>query len=607
MRGSGRGRTPRRNRKRAINDGTPEDTAEPAQTAEASSQGGRPALSEPVPLDTPRFADLAGTDVHPALLAALTQDMKFDHMMPVQVATIHELLPPRRSDCLVQARTGTGKTVAFLLPAIQTMVGKKPTGGGAEGVSLLVISPTRELALQIAAEAEELLRRLPRYRVCVAIGGTNKDKEEKQLLGGCDVLIATPGRLLDHMGSNATIKQSLGRLDTLVLDEADRLLDMGFMQSLKDIVAALPDKIDGGWQGMLFSATIPSYVEKVALLVLRPGYKFISTIPAGELNTHERVVQHVVTVPTFSSVATAMVGCIREEVARAAEDGVPFKAILFATTAALADFYSLLLTQLPSMPAVSTLHARMSQNKRTKVTNDFRDASSGVILVATDVVARGMDFPGVTVVLQAGAPSDRESYVHRLGRTARAGAAGRGVLVVSQDEAFFPTRVLRDIGPVPREPNLSLAQDIQDIAEKMEDDQRGRIYQSWLGYYKAHLKALQWDNERLVREGNIFARDALAAPETPPLQKSTVSKMGLRGTKGLVVVPDAPRPHHNRNKPESAPNPPGPHAGEQFAAAPAPAAASGARAGAAGDAGQSAKQGNAGGRRGKGARRGGKA
>jgi ATP-dependent RNA helicase MSS116, mitochondrial len=500
-----------------------------------------PPLTEPVPQDTPRFADLAGKNVvHPALLQAITQDLAFDHMMPVQAATLHELLPPNRSDCLVQAKTGTGKTVAFLLPAIQTMISRNRAPGA--GISLLVISPTRELAMQIAKEADGLLQRLRNYRVCITIGGTNKDKEEKQILAGCDILIATPGRLYDHM-SNEDIRDRFRHLDTLVLDEADRLLDMGFMNALKDIVRCLPKKEETNRQGMLFSATIAPHVEQVAGLVLSPGYKFISTIPKGEINTHKRVPQYLIKVPTFTQVAPAMLGSVREEAATVGTDA--FKAILFAPTAALADFYGHILSAVGNMPEVTILHSRISQNRRTKITNDFRDAKTA-ILVATDVVARGMDFPGVTTVLQVGIPLDKESYIHRLGRTARAGAEGRGIFIVTEEESFFSTWTLKEISFVPHAADLSSSGQVMGIAEKMEDEQKAKIYKAWLGYYKTHMKALKWDKEDLVAQGNAFARNALGAPETPPIEKSTVSKMGLRGTKGLVVVPDAPRQHHNR-------------------------------------------------------------
>lgn len=172
---------------------TPKDESFDDKTTEPGAKVATPPLTIPIPLDTPRFTDPAiQRIIHPTLLQTITDDLKFDHMTPVQAATFHDLLAERR-DCLAQAKTGTGKTIAFLLPAIQNLINK---GLSADSrISLLVISPTRELAIQIAKEAKRLLQRFPGYKVCFAIGGTNKDTEEKNILAGCDILIATPGRL----------------------------------------------------------------------------------------------------------------------------------------------------------------------------------------------------------------------------------------------------------------------------------------------------------------------------------------------------------------------------------------------------------------------------
>ncbi|PFH63118.1 hypothetical protein XA68_17762 [Ophiocordyceps unilateralis] len=485
-------------------------------------------------LDAPRFSDLAGQNlVHPSIIQTITDDLKFDRMMPVQAATLATLLPPSRSDCLVQAKTGTGKTVAFLLPALQTLINQNR--GPDAGISLLVISPTRELALQIADEANKLLQRLPKYRIRVAIGGTNRTKENQQILSGCDVLIATPGRLIDHM-SDEPILSAFRHLDTLVLDEADRLLDMGFMPALKEIVGHLPDRGQTKRQGMLFSATIAPHVQQVAGFILSPGYKFISTIPEGEVNTHQRVPQLLIKVPTFSSLAPALIGSIREELAQHQD----FKAIVFAPTAALAILYERVLSQISGLPPVSSLSSRNSQSRRMKVTNEYREAKSA-ILVATDVVARGMDFPGVTTVFQVGIPSDKQSYIHRLGRTARANAEGRGIFIVCEAEAWFPTRTLKEIPFITHEANLASAAEVDVVAEAMEENFRAKVYQAFLGYYKNHLKALKFTPEELVVQGNLFACEGLKAPGPPRIFKSTVGKMGLRGTKGLNVVPDPPK------------------------------------------------------------------
>lgn len=496
--------------------------------------------SIPVPSDSMRFAELEGL-LDPLLLKTITDDMKFNHMLPVQEATIHDLLQ-KRIDCLAQAKTGTGKTIAFLLPAIQKLINKKRSAGS--GISLLVISPTRELAMQIAKEASMLLQRLPAFKVCVAIGGTKKDKEERDILSknGCDILIATPGRLNDHFG-NQRILDLVQQLDTLVLDEADRLLDMGFLNELKAIIKCLPDKKQTGRQGMLFSATISNHVQQFAHLVLSDGYKFITTIPAGEAQVHEHVPQVLVKVATWSAVVPAMVWSIKHECGLMG--AATFKAIVFAPTAALADFYHYVLSTISGLPPVSVLHARISQSKRTKVTNDYRNASSAV-LVATDVVARGLDFPDVSNVFQVGLPADRESYIHRLGRTARAGKKGRSVFIITEAESFFPQFVLKAITFESATPDLSSSPEVTAIVDGY--DAKTKTYQAWLGFYKAHAKSLKWSDNQLVAEANKFAIEAMGCDEIPPLERKTVGKMGLKGAKGLNIVANRPsegRAHGN--------------------------------------------------------------
>ncbi|KAI1103381.1 DEAD-domain-containing protein [Jackrogersella minutella] len=506
-----------------------------AQDTTSSISEAPPRIS--VPLGTPKFSELAKDNlVDPVLLQTISQDLKFDHMTDVQAATIYPLLK-ERCDVLAQAKTGTGKTVAFLLPAIQKLIHRRSNLNG--NISLLVISPTRELAMQIAQETRSLLQRFPKFNVCVAIGGTNKDMEEKRILKGCDILIGTPGRLYDHLnGENGAVASRIQNLETLVLDEADRLLDMGFLDSLKKIVQCLPDKQICKRQGMLFSATIAPHVKKVAELVLSHGYKFISTIAEGEQNTHERVPQQLIVVPTFSDMAAGLVGEIRQELAGIGPD--VFKAIVFAPTARLVDFYVEILRRFPGLPPAIGLHSRITQSKRGKVTEQFRQSKS-CILVATDVVARGMDFPSVTNVLQAGIPSDKESYIHRLGRTARAGAEGRGTFIITSHETFFSSATLKDFTFEERSPDLSTRQDVSQIAQRLDPDIQAKAYQAWLGYYKTYVKSLRWDSARLVREANEYAMNGLGTPEVPSLQKSTVSKMGLKGVKGLVIAPPAPK------------------------------------------------------------------
>jgi ATP-dependent RNA helicase MSS116 len=490
----------------------------------ASIPSDLPPPSIEIPQDTPRFADLRDQNlINPTIIDTLTHDLGFDHMMPVQAATLEYLLQGK--DCLAQAKTGTGKTLAFLLPAVDTILRNH-----SPRLSALILCPTRELALQIAAEAKKVLQRFPQCRVATSIGGTNKIAEERTILGGCDILVATPGRLLDHLGEEEVRRMMLS-VQTLVLDEADRMLDMGFLPDIKRILNYLPKQLPR--QSMLFSATIDDQVQKVAHLFLNKDHEFISTIPEGEAGTHERVDQYLVVTPSMSDLAPATVAVLEAELATAEA----FKAIVFAPTAAHADFYGHILASTGTIPKVSVLHSRMTQSKRTRTTEEFRKAATGVC-VATDVIARGMDFPGVTHVFQVGLPADKETYIHRLGRTARAGAEGRGILVLSNLEKGF-LHQLKNIKM--QDYPLPLKYSIEDIEPALAAmDNKAKVYQAWLGYYKTFMKQLRVSTAELVNEANQFALGGLDCAEVPALEKSTIGKMGLKGVPGLRVVPNTP-------------------------------------------------------------------
>lgn len=486
---------------------------------------------------SPRFEELLGR-VAAVLVDTITNDFHFEHMTPIQSATIGMSL--QGSDVLAQARTGTGKTLAFLVPSVHKMFRQPLKSGNAPQISLLVVSPTRELALQIATEANNLLRRVSAIKVATAFGGTDKAKEAKKLFG-CNILVATPGRLLDHL-SDDEMRYQLSAVQTLVLDEADRMLDMGFLPDVKKIISHLPPKDKVPRQSMLFSATIPKEIHGVAGLLLNSGYETVSTIPKGEANTHERVNQYLVTVPEMKDLAPATVALIKSELATTPTF---FKAILFAPTAQQVNFHGHILTQASGIPNVSLLHSRMSQSKRLKVAAEFKDAKTA-ICVATDVIARGMDFPNVTHVIQCGLPMGRDPYIHRLGRTARAEADGRGVLVLADAEKGF-LRQLKDIKlqeyPTPLVYSMS---DIQPALNTFDGKQQ--VYQAYLGYYKTFTKVMGWSTADLVAEANKFALQGLGCPEVPALEKKTIGKMGLKGVKGLVIMPNAPRQNEPRRR-----------------------------------------------------------
>lgn len=475
------------------------------------------------------FSDMAGT-LDPALLNGLDK-MGFQFMSPVQQKVLTEL-PSITSDCIVQAKTGTGKTVGFLLPAIQNILaGNAPPRGK---VGILIVCPTRELALQIAKEAVQVTACLPRkMETHTAFGGTSRASNLKAFMNGNPtILVATPGRLDDILGEEE-VRERFTHVKTVVLDEADQMLDAGFAPAVKKILRRIPPKSDG-WQGMCFSATMNKEVMDVAKCVLFPGYTTLSTVDPNEVPTHERVPQFFITVPSVTQTFAALLALVEEEYNKNPTD---FKVIVFGTTAnGVGLFYDLYKNALPQFKLFE-LHSRMSQPARTKTTQQFKDATSG-ILVASDVVGRGMDFPNVGLVVQVGLPSSTEQYVHRVGRTARAGKDGRAVIILTAQESFFP-RINKTLPlnayPVDIVSKLPKHQQVVDRAfTNVEEEAKAKAYQAFLGYNKTFLKKLNLSPADLVRLANEYAR-SMGCPEPPLIEKSTIGKMGLKGVPGLRI------------------------------------------------------------------------
>ncbi|ORY45499.1 DEAD-domain-containing protein [Rhizoclosmatium globosum] len=451
---------------------------------------------------------------------ALKEVIGHEFLTMVQDKTIKEII--QGTDCLAQAKTGTGKTLGFLIPAIERLVRSTPSPSQLphpNSVSILVISPTRELAQQIEVEAVQLLRFLP-FKA--------QSKRLKSLDKRVDILIATPGRLKDHL-QNSNLKQGCASLQFLIFDEADRLLDQGFKQDIDQIMAMLPPGSATGRQTLLFSATIP---------LLLPNYKFITTISEYESSTHEHVPQHSLVVP-MPDLLTATYSLLLSIAAT-----TPFpKIIIFFPTARTTQLFSELLLALntPTLPPIHEIHSRKSQSARTKATDLFRASQKG-IMVSSDVSARGMDFPGVTHVLQVGIPTSREQYVHRLGRTARAGTQGTGIILLAEFEAVFLKTHLGDLPIKPHPTPVStlvtplVKSQVEAAFTRVSAVTKSQAYQGWLGFYNAWCREFGWrQKEALVEVANRFAVECMGCDEVPGIPRQTVGKMGLKGVAGVVI------------------------------------------------------------------------
>ncbi|KAH9479672.1 DEAD-box ATP-dependent RNA helicase 26 [Psilocybe cubensis] len=466
-----------------------------------------------------RFADAP-------ISSASKAGIKHEFMSDVQAATLDVAMEGH--DLLVQARTGTGKTVAFLLPSIERLIKMPKT----DKISMLVLAPTRELALQIEEEAKVLLAQ-HHLTVGHAIGGTNPTTEAARILNRpCDILIATPGRLIDHLRST-TLKEKLTGLKIMVYDEADRLLDQGFRPDLETIAKFLPPRQTR--QALLFSATVSNEIKQIAAGALRPGYKFISTLLEDEVNTHEHVEQTYMITPQEKFLGTAIDILKQDLMAHLSATMSTSKCMVFFPTARHVSFAAEVFKHIEGLPPVLEIHSRKSQPARIRAAEDFKKAPSAILL-SSDVAARGVDFPGVTLVLQVGLPSSAEQYVHRLGRTARAGASGRGILILSSEEQSFLSKAeVAELGLKPSTPPPSRTS-ISHALAQISPEIKSQAYRAFLGFYNSYTKSLRMSKEALVQWANHYAFNSLGWParDGPPgIDPRTLGKMGLRGVKGV--------------------------------------------------------------------------
>jgi len=342
-------------------------------------------------------------------------DEGYTHPTPIQDKAIPYLL--NGEDLLGIAQTGTGKTAAFALPILQWL-SEAEGGPSARSSSVLVLTPTRELAIQIADSFQTYGRHI-KLSVVTIFGGVNQTPQVNKMRRGCDVLVATPGRLLDLMDQGHV---KLGGVETFVLDEADRMLDMGFIHDVKKIISKLP----ADRQTVMFSATMASEVSKLAGSILVKHKRVEATPPA---TTVERIHQKILFVDKKDKLELLYDLLTEKEVTRA---------IVFSRTKHGANKIAEQLVKfgLPS----DAIHGNKSQAARQRALKGFRDGKVRA-LVATDIAARGIDIDGISHIINYDLPNEPESYVHRIGRTARAGAEGKALSFCCAEELAY----LRDI------------------------------------------------------------------------------------------------------------------------------------------------------------------
>ncbi|HET9822853.1 MAG TPA: DEAD/DEAH box helicase [Burkholderiaceae bacterium] len=361
----------------------------------------------------------------PEALTRAVADAGYDQPTDVQSRAIPPALAG--ADLRVSSSTGSGKTASFVLPALQRVLAarldpaRRRQKGTVYGPRVLVLAPTRELVLQVAKAAVGYGRHIPGLRVATVVGGVPYGAQLKALRGPLDLLIATPGRLMDHMANGKAV---LEHVEVLVLDEADRMLDMGFIDDIHHIASFLPRER----QTLMFSATFAGPVGQLANAMLRPEAQTIAV--ATHTDTHENIEQRL----HWADDGKHKHALLEHLLAGRELE----QALVFTSTQRDADWLADRLAEIGHQ--VASLHGGMPQGRRNRVLQGLRTRQLRV-LVATDVAARGIDVPTISHVINYGLPMKAEDYVHRIGRTGRAGRQGLAVTLAEARDAGMIRRI----------------------------------------------------------------------------------------------------------------------------------------------------------------------
>jgi len=345
----------------------------------------------------------------PAALLRAVQEIGYTVPTPIQTAAIPAVHDGR--DLLAAAQTGTGKTAAFALPLLQRLDAEQPNPRGSRAPRLLVLVPTRELAAQVGQSFEDFGRHL-QQRTILIFGGVSPRPQLDALRQGVDIIVATPGRLLDHINERAV---DLTKVRHLVLDEADRMLDMGFIRDIRRVLAVLPKQR----QNLLFSATFSDEIRTLARGLLHDPL----TVEVAPRNAPAELVEHRVHLVEQGEKRAVLSHLLRE-------GSIP-QTLVFTRTKHGANRLAEQLGR--DGINCAAIHGNKSQGARTKALADFKDYKVQV-LVATDIAARGLDISELPQVVNYELPHVPEDYVHRIGRTGRAGSSGQALSLVASDE-----------------------------------------------------------------------------------------------------------------------------------------------------------------------------
>ncbi|TKW56841.1 ATP-dependent RNA helicase HAS1 [Colletotrichum tanaceti] len=484
--------------------------AKKADDADSTDLPNRESLTLP-PVAGAEAHDFAQLNLSEKTMKAI-QEMGFTKMTEIQRRGIPPLLSGK--DVLGAAKTGSGKTLAFLIPAIEMLhaLRFKPRNG----TGVIVVSPTRELALQIFGVARELMAHHSQT-YGIVIGGANRRAEADKLQKGVNLLIATPGRLLDHLQNTPFVFKNL---KSLIIDEADRILEIGFEDEMRQIVKILP-KNDR--QTMLFSATQTTKVEDLARISLRPGPLYVNVDEEKLHSTVENLEQGYV-ICDADKRFLLLFSFLKRNLKK--------KVIVFFSSCNSVKYHAELLNYI-DLPVLD-LHGKQKQQKRTNTFFEFCNAKQGT-LICTDVAARGLDIPAVDWIVQVDPPDDPRDYIHRVGRTARgANSKGRSLMFLQPSEVGFLTHLKEARVPVVEFdfPANKIA-NIQSLLEKLIN-QNYYLNKSAKDGYRSYLHAYASHSLRTVFDVNKLDLAKVAKSfgfSTPPRVDITVGASMSRDKK----------------------------------------------------------------------------
>ncbi|KAK2003158.1 DEAD/DEAH box helicase [Colletotrichum falcatum] len=488
-----------------------EDVATPAKEADDEADiPNRDGLALP-PAAGAEAHDFAQLNLSEKTMKAIGE-MGFTKMTEIQRRGIPPLLSGK--DVLGAAKTGSGKTLAFLIPAVEMLhaLRFKPRNG----TGVIVVSPTRELALQIFGVARELMAHHSQT-YGIVIGGANRRAEADKLQKGVNLLIATPGRLLDHLQNTPFVFKNL---KSLVIDEADRILEIGFEDEMRQIVKILPKQ---DRQTMLFSATQTTKVEDLARISLRPGPLYVNVDEQKQHSTVENLEQGYVLCEADKRFLL-LFSFLKRNLKK--------KVIVFFSSCNSVKYHAELLNYI-DLPVLD-LHGKQKQQKRTNTFFEFCNAKQGT-LICTDVAARGLDIPAVDWIVQVDPPDDPRDYIHRVGRTARgANSKGRSLMFLQPSEVGFLTHLKEARVPVVEfDFPASKIANIQSLLEKLIS-QNYYLNKSAKDGYRSYLHAYASHSLRTVFDVNKLDLAKVAKSfgfATPPRVDITVGASMARDKK----------------------------------------------------------------------------